>query len=69
MVKILKFRSDFRVTWNLTLIRGKKNKPHIFQDMLSCLITERIYTEEQKLISFLNLYVKSATLRLELLEE
>ena len=49
----------------------------IFQDMLSCVVydisvTELrgvIYAEEQKLISLLCLYVKAATLRLELFEE
>ena len=37
--------------------------------MLSCLLTEKIYAEEQKLISLLGIYVKAATLRLELFEE
>ena len=40
-----------------------------FQDMLSCLITDKIFAEEQKLISLFCLYVKAATLRLELFEE
>ena len=51
--------------------------PTIFQDMLSCVVydisvTELrgvIFAEEQKLISLLCLYVKAATLRLELFEE
>ena len=49
----------------------------IFQDMLSCVVNDIsvtelrgvIYAEEQKLISLLCLYVKAATLRLELFEE
>ena len=53
------------------------NMQSIFQDMLSCVVydisvTELrgvIFAEEQKLISILCLYVKAATLRLELFEE
>ena len=37
--------------------------------MLSCLLSDTIYAEEQKLISLLGLYTKAATLRLELFEE
>ena len=51
--------------------------PRIFQDMLSCVVydisvTELrgvIFAEEQKLISLLCLYVKAATLRLDLFED
>ena len=42
---------------------------NIFQEMLSCLLSDTIYAEEQKLISLLGLYTKAATLRLELFEE
>ena len=72
MVKILKFRSDVRVSCHVNKIKSSvvyKNLLVNFQDMLSCLITDTLYAEEQKLISLLGLYVKAATLRLELFEE
>ena len=72
MVKILKFRSDVRVSYHVNKINSPvayNNSLVNFQDMLSCLITDTIYAEEQKLISLLGLYVKAATLRLELFDE
>ena len=70
MVEILKFRSNFKVSQMASeILLVGVNSIQDFQDMLSCLLTDEIYAEEQKLISLLGIYVKAATLRLELFEE